>query len=505
MNVHTLIAACVIAQSGGPAVYDEPTTCPVDGPVVTQEADVPVDAHVEAPEPKVADRQETSVESIPEDTKKEMSCSLNVPDMELGKIVRILADQTKTNIVLMAKPDAHLTIRLEDVPLRTMLRHICALSGLSSLEVEGTFVVATEEQLKAGYPDEWATAHPVKAEHKQETVTRTVILNHVKADQMAKALSSLYPPELLTIVVGPDQKSPSIEDQKVKMSDSSVTALGNSGDKGIQAGTVEEHSNAKTILLRGANDVVSSALETISKFDIARKQVSISVTVHEVTNDLARQLGLGWSFSNIVVQDRRVPTNSGSSSSSASVPTGGAFDPLSATATVHALETTNKARLLASPTLSVLDGERGYVLIGDRIKYPVVTTFSQANTPVFDVREDRVGIYLQVAANISDNGEVTLSLYPQVSTITGFLNVNGASYPQISTREAQTTVRLKNGQTVFMAGLLRDDQIDKLEKVPILGDIPFLGELFKLRTKNKTGTQLVITITPTIIGEDGKP
>jgi len=128
-----------------------------------------------------------------------------------------------------------------------------------------------------------------------------------------------------------------------------------------------------------------------------------------------------------------------------------------------------------------------------------VTTFSQANTPVFDVREDRVGIYLQVAANIATDKDITLSLYPQVSTITGFLNVNGASYPQISTREAQTTIRLKSGETVVMAGLLRDDQVERTEKVPILGDIPLLGELFKLRKKSKTGTQLVITITPIVM------
>lgn len=479
----SLLAAMVISQNGGSADFEEmPVSCPVDGPAVT--APIPVPVPEDVPKTKGA------------------TCSLNVPDMELAKIIRILADQTKTNIVLMSKPDARLTIRLEDVPLRTMLRHICALSGLASLTIDDTYVLATEEQLKTGYPDEWAKAHPGKAELKPTIVTRTVSLNHVKADQMAKALSSMYPPEMLTVVVGPEQKSPTIEDQSVKLTDSQASALGNGkGGNGIQAGAVEERSSARAILLRGDADVVESAMDAIKKFDIGRAQVSIAVTVHEVTNDAVKELGLGWSFSNIVVQDRRVATSSGSSSSG-TVPKGGAFDPLSATATVHALETASKARLLASPTISVLDGERGYVLIGDRIKYPVVTTFSQANTPVFDVREDRVGIYLQVAANVTDGKDVTLSLYPQVSTITGFLNVNGASYPQISTREAQTTIRLKSGQTVFMAGLLRDDQIEQISKVPILGDIPLLGELFKMRKKSKTGSQLVITITPTVIEVD---
>lgn len=430
-----------------------------------------------------------------EDGKKaELNCSLNVPDMELAKVVRILADQTKTNILLMSKPDARLTIRLDNVSLQTMLRHICALSSLSMLCIDGTYVIASEEVLKLGYPKEWAVEHPSKPEVKAEKVTETVLLKYVKANQMAVALTALYPPELLQVIVGPDQKSPSIEDQKVNVTGNEAGVLTGSGDPRVAAGT-EASTNARAILLRGPKDIVDSAMEAIRKFDVARPQISIRVTVHEVTNEAVKELGLSWSFSNIVVRDRRVSSGTGTG--------GGAFDPLSATATVKALETANKARLLASPTISVLDGERGYVLIGDRIKYPVVATFSQANTPVFDVREDRVGIYLQVAANVAAGQDITLSLYPQVSTITGFLNVNGASYPQISTREAQTTIRLKSGETVIMAGLLRDDQVERTERVPILGDIPILGELFKMRKKSKTGSQLVISITPIVIGGEG--
>lgn len=474
MNLTTALAACMMVQANI-TVSDYSDT----GPVVPHKTD----------------------EKRVETTKSPTVCSLNVPDMELSKVVRILADQTKTNIILMSKPEARLTIRLVDVPLSTMLRHICALSGLSMLEVDDTYVLATEDQLKTGYPQAWAAAHPVKEAVKQDVVTQTVLLKYVKAGQMAKALASLYPTDLLSVIVGPEQKSPTIQDQQVKLTDSNASVLGGDTREGkVETGNVEEQSTARAILLRGPRDVVESALGAVKQFDVARPQVSIQVTVHEVTNEAVKELGLGWSFSNVVVRDRRVASG-GSGGGSTAVDRGGAFDPLSATATIKALETANKARLLASPTVSVLDGERGYVLIGDRIKYPVVATFSQSNSPVFDVREDRVGIYLQVAANIASNDDITLSLYPQVSTITGFLNVNGASYPQISTREAQTTIRLKSGETIVMAGLLRDDQVENIAKVPILGDIPLLGELFKLRKKSKTGTQLVITITPIVMGE----
>ena len=491
MNVTSLVALCVVAQANSSTSDSYEPSALVPNEMATCLPDSSPSPVVESDEP-----QPTRGVDTPRVAKV---CSLNVPDMDLAKIVRILADQTETNIILMAKQDARLTIRLDNVTLPTMLRHICALSGLSMLDVDDTYVIATEDLLKSGYPEEWASKHPVKAEPKPETITETLELKYVKAGQVAAALAKMYPADMLSVIVGPEQKSPSLEDQKVTVGGGEATMLGgNNSSGGVEAGRSETESTAKTILLRGAKDVVESAVSAVKKFDIARPQVSIAVTVHEVTNEAVKELGLGWNFSNLVIRDRRVSTGSGGGGST-TVDNGGAFDPLSATATIKALETANKARLLASPTVSVLDGERGYVLIGDRIKYPVVTTFSQANTPVFDVREDRVGIYLQVAANIATDKDITLSLYPQVSTITGFLNVNGASYPQISTREAQTTIRLKSGETVVMAGLLRDDQVERTEKVPILGDIPLLGELFKLRKKSKTGTQLVITITPIVM------
>jgi type II secretory pathway component GspD/PulD (secretin) len=129
------------------------------------------------------------------------------------------------------------------------------------------------------------------------------------------------------------------------------------------------------------------------------------------------------------------------------------------------------------------------------LKQPA-TQFSPA---IYDVQEDRVGIYLQVAAQIASDGTISLNLYPQVSTISGYLNINGSNLPQISTREARTIMRMVSGQTIVMGGLIQDKDINTLEKVPILGDIPVLGEFFKRRQKSKLASQLIITITPRIV------
>jgi type II secretory pathway component GspD/PulD (secretin) len=94
---------------------------------------------------------------------------------------------------------------------------------------------------------------------------------------------------------------------------------------------------------------------------------------------------------------------------------------------------------------------------------------------------------------------VTLNLYPQVSTITGYLEVNGASYPQVATREAQTTVRIGSGESIVLGGLMRDEDVIQTDKVPILSQIPFLGDLFRHRKVTKTSSQVILTVTPTIV------
>jgi type II secretory pathway component GspD/PulD (secretin) len=132
----------------------------------------------------------------------------------------------------------------------------------------------------------------------------------------------------------------------------------------------------------------------------------------------------------------------------------------------------------------------------------VLVGYSQNNAPIFSKEEERVGIYMQVAASVSSDDNVTLSLYPQVSSVTGFLNVNGASYPQISTREAQTTLRVHTGETIVMGGLMKTEETASYDRVPFLSDLPFLGQLFRHRKETKTASQVIISITPKVIRSD---
>ncbi|MCB8932590.1 MAG: type II and III secretion system protein [Fimbriimonadaceae bacterium] len=417
----------------------------------------------------------------------ELICSLSVAEWDLAKVLQALSVQTHANLLLQAPPDTKLTISLTKVPLADMLRHICAVTNLQYLRVDNTYIVADAAKLEAAYPAEWYALHPKpdapKTAPKEATATHVYIANYVSSQQVVEALKGIFGNQGLTVNAGPSQVTPKI----VARDTGAVT--------GITTGTVSAAPGTDTVsrvvILQGPQDVVDAALEVAKALDVSRPQVSIGVAIYDINNDAVKDLGLSWTFGDIGISEGSVGKGLNF----------GDFTrvPLSFAATISALEKNDKAKQLASPNISVLDGEQAFILIGNRINYPVLIGYTQLNTPIFDKETEKVGIYLQVAASVSDSNEITLSLYPQVSSITGFLQVNGASYPQIATREAQTTLRVPSGQTIVMGGLLRDEEISNMERVPILSDIPILGELFKRRKTTKTSSQVLIAITPTVI------
>jgi type II secretory pathway component GspD/PulD (secretin) len=294
------------------------------------------------------------------------------------------------------------------------------------------------------------------------------------------ALEKLFKNEI-QIATGPVQTSPT------------VSSIDGSKTTGVQSTTLETSapvdSQSRTVILSGPRAAVDRALALAKQLDSPRAQVAISVTVHDISNDALRDLGLSWTFNGINIRETPSNFNVGTISRTG----------LGASASLKALEQKNAAKLMASPSISVMDGERGFVLIGNRINFPVLVGYTQNNSPIFDRQQERVGIYLQVAASVASDGTVTLNLYPQVSTITGYLEVNGASYPQVATREAQTTVRVTSGESIVLGGLMRDEEVAQVDRVPILGQIPFLGELFRHRKITKTSSQVILTVTPTIV------
>lgn len=174
-------------------------------------------------------------------------------------------------------------------------------------------------------------------------------------------------------------------------------------------------------------------------------------------------------------------------------------------AVLKALVTRNLAKILAEPNLLVKSGQEGKFLAGSRIPVSILSSVGGASTP--SIYWIDVGVKLNFKPEYLENGLISLKIDPaEVSSITGTLAVNG--YPIIDTREIKTNVQLKDGESLVLAGLLQEENIKTMSKMPLLGDIPILGALFRSTQDDLREKELVFFITPRLIkrmAPGGKP
>jgi pilus assembly protein CpaC len=155
-------------------------------------------------------------------------------------------------------------------------------------------------------------------------------------------------------------------------------------------------------------------------------------------------------------------------------------------------------RTLAEPNLLTLPGKEAYFLAGGEFPYP---SLQSATSNAVTITFKEFGIRLRFTPNIARNGAIRLKVFPEVSTL-DFANgvvIGGFEIPSLRTRRAETEVELREGQHLAVAGLLDHESTRNLTKIPILGDIPILGELFRSRALRQRRTELVVIVTPSLV------
>jgi general secretion pathway protein D len=168
------------------------------------------------------------------------------------------------------------------------------------------------------------------------------------------------------------------------------------------------------------------------------------------------------------------------------------------------MKATSEVQILASPQVRISDGEKALVHIGEQVPIPV-TTFNSANTiggnivPITSFQYQDVGIRLDIEPRIHHNKEITLKLKVEVSAVSGTVVSGLSEQPIIATRRIESTIRLMDGETNFLAGLIRSDETVQDVGVAGLSDIPVIGRLFTHRATDVSRTDLILTLTPHII------
>ena len=246
------------------------------------------------------------------------------------------------------------------------------------------------------------------------------------------------------------------------------------------------------IMIKDVPEVMVLAEKLIQSQDIAEPEVMLEMQILELRRSAITDKGITWPTKLSVLSDNGLTLEALKQVRSANIG-------VSPNPSIEFDGQDNDVNLLANPRIRVKNHDKAKIHIGDRV--PVITSNVSSNGVISDnVQYIDTGLKLEVEPDISMGGDVTIRLSLDVSSIGEKIVTNtGAVVPQIGTRSTSTQLRLKDGETQVLAGLINDEDRKTVNKIPGLGDIPILGRLFSKHNDDKLKTELVLSITPHII------
>jgi general secretion pathway protein D len=323
-----------------------------------------------------------------------------------------------------------------------------------------------------------------------------------------------------TILIAADtpQNRKTYEDLVIRtffLSNADVTEVANALRALLQTTRISVNKAENSVTLRDTADKVAVAERIVAMNDKQVAEVVVDVELLQVNTDKLMVMGLELNPSNTISAAIPAPTNL-TSNLGAQIPSGqfnwqtlkqiniNSFGFTIPSVQLDFIKNNTDAELLAKPQLRIAEGQKAQLLIGDKVPIPV-TSFNSSNingstiVPVTSYQYQDVGIKIEVEPRVHHNKEVTLKLMTEVSNINGGVTNNGVTQPIIGTRTISSNIRLKDGETNFLAGLYRTDKAVTRNLIPFLSDIPVVGLLFTHDNTDKKVTDLVLTLTPHII------
>ncbi len=308
--------------------------------------------------------------------------------------------------------------------------------------------------------------------------------------------------------------------------------------------TIEADANTNALIITAPTDKMAALEAVVARLDIRRAQVLVEAIIVEMEVRDGQDLGLQWLFANdngffgssisaddararniagaILPEDGGDGTDSGvttgdfnvgalagalAQSPGVSLGWGVIDDNLSMTVILNALKEKSNANILSTPSLLTLDNQEAYITVGQNVPF-VTGSFTSTGTgdgaqnPFQTIERENVGITLKVTPHINEGDSVVLDISQEVSSLSNTSVVLQASDLITNERVLQTKVLAADGRVVVLGGLIKDDVQDASQKVPLLGDIPLLGRLFRNDAVQVIKTNLLIFIRPTIIRDD---
>lgn len=258
------------------------------------------------------------------------------------------------------------------------------------------------------------------------------------------------------------------------------------------------------ILFKGSQAEGYKLQEAVKILDVATKQVTMEAKIIALNKEDSKNIGVNWNWDKIPQNDSYQNNNSYDDAEENNF--GGNFKfwrgySFKFNATLNALVAKGKAKILATPSIITIPGKEASIFIGDHI--PVQTEKHNSSGSYTTTEYLDAGIKLAFLPIVSSDGRmVTATVHTEVSTPT---LVSEMKNYRITSRTADTNVRMLSGETLIIGGLINEEEQKSIQQVPLLSKIPLFGELFKNRTKRKTKTEVIMLLTPHITDAGKSP
>ena len=370
--------------------------------------------------------------------------SISVQNTELNEVFQMLSREGKINILLGNGVAGEISVNLYDVDLEESVRTIAAAAGFAVEHIEGSYFIVPRTEAGKDHAGGITNLKTFKVQYSDPEQIAEILTKHL----------SRY---------------------------GKITAL----------------TERRLLVVEELPEFLTRIEHLLIELDSQPKQILIEARILEIALDDTETYGIDWSRI-LSVNDGGISSNSDSSFGIQGLnsPTSAGFffsliNP-NITVALNALDAKGRVRTLSTPKLLALEHEEAEVIIGDRTGYQVTTTINQVTTESIAFLES--GVILRVQSFVDHSGRIMMQIHPEVSTAT----VNNG-IPSLSTTEVSTNFLAADGQTIFIAGLMRNSTTERREGVPVLSDIPLLGRAFSNSEESTVNTETVVMITPYIV------
>ena len=404
--------------------------------------------------------------------KEDRIMALEIKKAPIKDVLRMLAEQFGLNIVISDQVTGEISVKFSNVSVEEAIDAIVTINGYAYTKKGNVIKVTTPEEVEREAP-----------------ITRVFILNNALAENLKSSLNKILSPN----------------------------------------GSLEINTRSNALIVTDTPNVIATISKLVKRLDRETPQVLIEARIIETLLNNSRDLGIKWN-AQITATGAKRPhtfpfkkagpksyypendTSGTSSTTSADFPHISGFPYATVDdfnfgtlnfsdfqVVLQAIESNTETKILSHPKLVTLNNQKAKILVGTKMPIPVYS-FNE-NTGTYEVTgydEEDVGISLEVTPHVSPDNKIKLILHPEVSSITGYTGPNNER-PIIDTREANTQVQLNDNETVVIGGLIKQKTIDTVHKVPLLGNLPLLGLVFRSKSKTKESTDLLIFVTARIL------